>query len=101
MNICENIKPMAEWLKEPEVKGQPCKPCAIAILTGDYKEVLVENGHDDKAESLDTLLVPQDGEDLAMNVAVAMDKIKEEVEEPVKEQLLGLDCMAQNSEPME
>ncbi len=98
MNTCENLKPMAEWLKEPDIEGQPCKPCTVAALTGSYKEVLIENGRSDKANHIDSLLVPQEGQDLAMNVATAMDKIKEEVEEPIKYELLALDCMAQNQE---
>ena len=98
---CENVKPMAKWLQETEVDPKVCKPCAVALLTGDYKEVLADAGHEDKVAMLDALLVPVEGQDIAMNVAVAMDRVKAEVEEPVREQLLELDCMAQNSEAEE
>jgi hypothetical protein len=73
----------------------------VALLTGDYKEVLTDNGLEDKLAYLDSLLVPIEGQDIAMNVAVAMDKVKGEVPEEIKDQLLELDCMAQNSEPVE
>ena len=45
---CENVKTMVNWLKEGEVNPKVCKPCAVALLTGDYKAVLEDAGQTDK-----------------------------------------------------
>ncbi len=92
-NVCDNTKPMADWLNEPEVDGE-CRPCVVANLFPEYQEALKEGGYDGIANELTQAL---EGEgDIVLDVAKVMDKAKGYVGEDTKERLKGLDCMAQN-----
>ncbi|MFH0712374.1 MAG: hypothetical protein V2A55_00730 [Candidatus Jorgensenbacteria bacterium] len=83
-------KPMEEWVQEKDEKE--CRPCMIAPLASHYAGSL----EDAKAEpQLTTLKQAWETEDV-LTIAKAMDTIKGEVGEDLKNELLTLDCFAQS-----
>lgn len=94
-NVCINIKPMAEWLEEPEKEGD-CKPCRLAVVVGDYQKTLEDAGHKQIAAEIGQAMGDKD--DPILKVAQVMDKAKEAVDEDTRTQLLALDCLAQRGD---
>ncbi len=84
---------MTEWIQTEA--SEECRTCSLAVLIGEYQNVLSKAGEEDKSKRISqALLLP---EDPILRVAEEMDKIKEEVTEGIKAELQGLDCLAQSS----
>jgi hypothetical protein len=82
------IKPMAEWIQE-ETKN--CRPCMLGPSLQCYISELEENGVKDKATKLKEVAENED----PLTVCQTMDKIKQEVENPLRERLKEFDCATQ------
>lgn len=94
-NTCINLKPMAEWLEEPEQEGD-CKPCRLAVIVGDYQKTLEESGNKTLSGKIADAM--SEKEDPILRVAQVMDEAKEAVDEKTREELLALDCLAQRAD---
>lgn len=90
------LKPMAEWVVEEDPRGI-CRECLLAPVLQWYRDELKQRGHAEKALKLEELA--KKAEDLPLQVCKEFDKIKSEVEEPLRERLLDFDCAAQSYEP--
>ena len=88
----QQAKPLAEWLQEEEQDGE-CRPCAIAVILGDYQKVLVAGGHSELSEEIAEAICAD--EDPILKVAQAMDEAKEKVDDELRGILLELDSLAQ------
>jgi len=95
---CNCDKPpvkMAEWMKgheDEDLEEGPCRPCTLVPVIGWYKQILENQGHKDKADELAKEL--ETGNPLT--VCEVLDKIKDDVEAPLRERLKDFDCAAQN-----
>ncbi len=97
---CElkKVRPVAEWMREYK-EGDPglCRPCVIAPLASFYVGVLDKAGEQDKSAKLQTVFEEGDG----LTICEELDRIKTEVGEAVREELVELDCFAQSYEPQD
>jgi len=90
------IKPMAEWVKEPDPRGI-CRECLLGPVLQWYHEELEAKGYSEQAHELEKL--SRQAEELPLQLCEQFDKIKGEVEESLRERLLDFDCATQSYEP--
>lgn len=90
------IKPMLDWVKEDDPKGI-CRSCLLGPVLQWYHEELDAKGHHDLAFELEKL--SRQADELPLQLCETFDKIKGEVEEPLRERLLEFDCAVQSYEP--
>jgi hypothetical protein len=88
-DICPNLKPNAEWIKGEDPDN--CPPCLIKPLAEFYLGAL---GDANDQKHVEVLLEAWDTGEV-LTIATAMDNIKSEVGEPLKQVLRGFDCSAQ------
>ncbi|MDD5060766.1 MAG: hypothetical protein PHN44_00600 [Candidatus Marinimicrobia bacterium] len=94
---CElkEIKPIKVWIDEED--PIQCRPCLISPLASHYAGALETA----KAEpQLAALQKAWDSKDV-LTIAETLDKIKEEVGEDLKNELLTLDCFTESFKPEE
>ena len=84
------VIPMAEWVEIED--EQECHPCLIAPLAGHYAGILEEAK---ATPQMDELQKAWDSEDV-LTIAKALDTIKKEVGEDLKNELEILDCFTQS-----
>ncbi len=84
-------KSIEEWIQQPETP-EHCPPCLIQPLGDMYVGTLEEADAKDKVADLKKAWSSHD----VLTIARAMDKIKTEVGEPLKNKLIDLDCMTQS-----
>ena len=96
---CPSLKPMAEWIKE--TSPITCKPCLLGPVAQWYRDELVEKGHPEEAKSIETLAdaTDMDTPESVLTFCQELDKIKDTVEEPLRERLKDFDCAAQSYDP--
>jgi DNA polymerase III delta subunit len=96
---CAALKKMAEWIQE-ENKVQ-CKPCLLGPVAQWYRDELVEKGHPEEAKAIETLAdaTDMDTPEQVLTFCQELDKIKDTVEEPLRERLKDFDCAAQSYDP--
>ena len=86
-----DLKPIADWIQEPtDEKTGKCNSCLIRPLAEMYLGELEEKSPD-KAKLLTDAWDSSD----VLTIAQALDKIKLEVGEPLKQVLEGYDCEAE------
>jgi len=90
------LKPMAQWVQEEDPRGI-CRECLLGPILQWYREELNEKGYSKFIEELDT--IARAAEVLPLQLCEELDKIKSEVEEPLRERLEEFDCAAQAYEP--
>lgn len=83
------IKPVAEWLQQPETPDH-CPPCLLTPLAEMYLGTL----KGDKKAAANLKRAWETGD--ALTIAGAMDKIKSEVGDDLRNRLKSLDCQAQS-----
>ena len=91
-----NLKPMAKWVAEPDPKGV-CRECNLGPVVQWYGSELKTKGHKKLAKELIDFAKAEDTEPLQL--CEKLDKIKDEVEKPLRERLLDFDCAVQAYEP--
>jgi len=94
-----NPKPMAEWIKEES--PITCKPCLLGPVAQWYTSELKEKGHPDKADAIEKMAdsTDMDTPEQVLTFCQELDKIKDTVEEPLRERLKDFDCAAQSYDP--
>ena len=90
------LKPMAAWIKEEDPQGV-CRECLLGPVLQWYQEELKTKGHSEK--SSDLAKIAEAPEVLPLQICQQFDKIKGEVEEPLRERLLDFDCAVQSYKP--
>ncbi len=88
------IKPIADWVKEES--PERCPPCLVKPLASNYLGAL----QDAKADSQIAMLNKAWETANVLTIAEALDTIKSEVGDNLKQELLELDCFAQSYEPL-
>jgi hypothetical protein len=84
-------KPVEQWIMQEETK-EHCPPCLLQPLGDMYVGVLEEASAKEQIDSLKEAWKSKD----ALTIARALDRIKTEVGEPLKNKLLDLDCITQS-----
>jgi len=90
------LKPMATWVQEKDPRGI-CRECLLAPVLQWYREELAEKGHDEFVSELNK--IARAAEVLPLQLCEMFDKIKSEVEEPLRGRLEEFDCATQAYEP--
>lgn len=93
----EKVQPVAEWMQEYEEGDEPCRPCMIAPLASFYVGVLKKAGEEERANQLTK--VYEEGQGLT--ICEELDRIKSEVGDSVRKELVELDCFAQSYKPQD
>lgn len=88
------VKPLAEWLQEPQAEGE-CKPCGLSAIVGYYQEQLQDSGYPELAEKITAAFEGDGEEDIILKVAQVMDEVKSQVPEEVRQELLEFDTLPQ------
>ena len=90
------VKPIVEWVQDEDEKV--CHPCLIKPLATYYLGALQDNKTDPKAgELVRGLEKAWESADL-LTIAKELDKIKKEVGDNLRKDLLTLDCFTQSYE---
>jgi len=93
---------MAEWLgQEDPHKDDPeyCRPCRLGVTANWYLNELQEKGHKDLAESIEQIVNKEDDAEMPLTLCKELDRIKDVVEEPLRERLKDFDCATQSFNP--
>lgn len=90
------LKPMKDWVEEEDPNGI-CRECLLGPVLQWYRDELNEKGHTVFVKELDELT--RQAELFPLQLCEEFDKIKNEVEEPLRERLLEFDCAAQSYVP--
>jgi hypothetical protein len=90
------LVPMKDWVEEEDPNGL-CRECLLGPVLQWYRDELNEKGHTVFVEELDEL--SKQAELLPLQLCEVFDKIKDAVEEPLRERLLDFDCAAQSYIP--
>ena len=88
-DTCPGLKPNSDWIKGETPDN--CPPCLIKPLAEFYLGALADAG---ETKHIERLTEAWETEDI-LTIATAMDNIKAEVGEPLKQVLRGFDCSAQ------
>ena len=91
--------PMADWIKSNGNgggEGEDCKPCMLAPIVSWYKDVLDENGKTNLSNELVESANDKSGN--SITICKKLDDIKSQVDESLRERLMGFDCAAQTYE---
>ena len=92
---CErDIKPIVEWVKAEN--SERCPPCLVKPLASSYLGALTEAQADPQVAKLKEAWETAN----ILTIAEALDTIKNEVGDNLKQELLELDCFAQSYEPL-
>ena len=89
-----DIKPILDWVKTENSKQ--CPSCLIKPLASSYLGALTEAQADDQIAKLNKAWETAD----ILTIAEALDNIKNEVGDNLKQELLELDCFTQSYEPL-
>ena len=85
----DDVKSLEDWLAHPE-KGK-CPSCLLAPLASYYVGALEDAGESRLADQLKGIFEGGD----PLTIGKFMDKIKVNVGDKLKQELVNLDCMAQ------
>ena len=85
--------PLADWVVAGPADG--CRPCALPITIGWYRDALKERGYGDVAEQLEKAATHED----PLTTAKRMDTIKATVRPEVRRHLIDLDAAVQANSP--
>ena len=92
---CEKLKPMEEWLGEPDKEGEQCHECILRPIGEYYMGALSDAKAEPQVKQLEEAWETQE----LLTIGRAMDKIKSEVGESLKKRLTVYDCLAQTYKP--
>ncbi len=93
---------MGEWIgQEDPHKDDPeyCRPCRLGVIANWYLSELQEQGHKDLAESIEQIASKEDDPEMPLTLCKELDRIKDVVEEPLRERLKDFDCATQSFNP--
>ena len=91
---CDNLKPMEDWLSE-EDEGEQCHECILSPIAEYYLGALQEEKAEPQIKQLNEAWKTED----LLTIGRAMDIIKSEVGESLKNRLITYDCYAQTYKP--
>ncbi len=93
---------MEKWIgQEDPHKDDPehCRPCRLGVTASWYLNELQEQGHKDLAESIEQIAGKEDDPEMPLTLCKEFDRIKDVVEEPLRERLKDFDCATQSFNP--
>ena len=93
---------MEEWIgQEDPYKDDPelCRPCRLGVIANWYFNELEDQGHKELAVSLEKIANKEDDPELPLTLCKEFDRIKDTVEEPLRERLKDFDCATQSFNP--
>lgn len=89
---CEKTTSMTEWIKKQDPNANIA--CSLAVTCNWYEDELKEQGRKDLAKQLREVRSKGENTD-PVEVCQAMDDIKAEVFEPLRNRLFDFDCSTQ------
>jgi len=93
------LKPMEEWVQE----GNPeeCRPCLLVPVAQWYYNELKDQDKKEMAENLGKIAEETDANNMesVLTLCKEFDRIKETVEDPLRERLKDFDCACQSFDP--
>ncbi|MBA7614695.1 hypothetical protein ES703_21964 [subsurface metagenome] len=93
---------MEEWIQQEDPhKDDPnhCRPCRLGVTANWYFTELKEKGHQDLADSIEKIASSEEEPDVPLTLCKEFDRIKDVVEEPLRERLKDFDCATQAFNP--
>jgi hypothetical protein len=91
---CEkNVKSVTDWVQDKEARQ--CPVCVLRPTAEYYIGILQTHGLDEPIKKLEAAWETQN----VLTIAETMDKIKSEVGDNLKKDLVIVDCFAQSYEP--
>ncbi len=93
---------MEEWIRQEDpLKDDPdhCRPCRLGVTANWYFNELQEQGLKDLAENLEQIATNENDPEMPLTLCGEFDRIKDAVEEPLRERLKDFDCATQSFNP--
>lgn len=90
------VKPISEWVEEQD--GKICHPCLVKPLVSYYLGALQDNKADPRAKEMAASLEKAWGSGDVLTITKELDRIKKEVGDNLRKELVTLDCFAQSYE---
>ena len=93
---------MEEWIRQDDpLKDDPehCRPCRLGVPANWYLNELQEQGRKDLAEDLEKVATNENDPEMPLSLCREFDRIKDAVEEPLRERLKDFDCATQSFNP--
>lgn len=93
---------MEEWIgQEDPHKEDPdhCRPCRLGVTANWYFNELQDQGRKDLAENVEKIALNENEPDMPLTLCKEFDRIKDVVEEPLRERLKDFDCATQSFDP--
>jgi len=87
------VKPIADWVEEQD--EEVCHPCLIKPLVSYYLGTIKESDDPKAKEAADSIKKAWDSADI-LTIAKELDKIKKEVGDNLRKELMTLDCFTQS-----
>jgi len=89
--VCQRqVRPIENWIEDET--EEKCNSCLLSPLAGYYLGELQDAGEDKLAKELENIFAEGD----VLTIAKKLDSIKSVVGEPIRQNLLNLDCLAQS-----
>jgi len=87
--VADKCQPLAEWVRGGnEVE---CRSCSLAFVTAWYRDLLKQNGLAHEAQAIERVAESDD----PVQVARALDGVKDRVPLELQQKLRGYDCAVQ------
>jgi hypothetical protein len=95
------LKPMSDWIQEDDPEN--CRPCMLGVVAQWYTDELKSQGRSDLASPLEHLAEKTDvnNAEQVLTLCQEFDKIKDTVEDPLRDRLKEFDCSTQAFNPDE
>jgi len=93
---------MEEWIRQDDpLKDDPehCRPCLLPVTANWYFNELQDQGRKDLAENLEQIATNENDPEMPLTLCKEFDRIKDAVEEPLRERLRDFDCATQSFNP--
>jgi len=93
---------MEEWIGQEDPKKddpEQCRPCRLGVTANWYFTELQEQGQAELAESIEQIATKEDDPEMPLTLCKEFDRIKDVVEEPLRERLKDFDCATQSFDP--
>lgn len=89
----QNVKPVEDWVQDQNAKQ--CPVCVLRPTAEYYMGILQKANRPEQLKKLEEAWSSQE----VLTIARTMDRIKAEVGEDLKKDLITIDCFAQSFEP--
>ena len=93
---------MEKWISQDDPRKddlEHCRPCLLGVIAQWYHGELQEQGHEELAQNIEQIATNVDDPEMPLTLCKEFDRIKNVVEEPLRERLKDFDCSTQSFNP--